>query len=125
VGEPGMKIAGATLSNIADGKLEELFQELLAKVVESFSESSAGDIYEVNAAKEITAKIRLDVHFSMNVESRATDVAVTAGFTEPKRKTFVRAAFVRAGGVLVEETRQEDLPLPGSKVSPIRGGGEK
>lgn len=125
MGEPGMKIAGATLANLAEGKLEEQFQDTLAKVAEVHAESVRGDMYEITG-NAIVCKVRMDVEFVLDIESRAVSVGVRAGFIPPKRKMSVRAAFVRDGVVLVEETRQEALPLK-DNVAPIRGknGGEK
>jgi hypothetical protein len=126
MGEAGMKIAGATLSNVADGKLEEQFQDALAKVFEALDESKKGGVYEVSG-NEIVCKIPMSVEFALDVESRVVTVRARAGFVPPKRKLIERGAFLRDGAVLVEETRQDDLPL-GSNVAPIRGvknGGDK
>jgi len=115
--EEALRIEGATLSNIADGKLERQFQEQLAKVVDIFSEAEQ---YE-HTSDVLTVSIPMVCEFYRHADTGVLNVAVRAQFKPPKLKRAVRAAYMRAGTIVVEVTKQEDLF---TNVRPLRGGHE-
>jgi hypothetical protein len=103
--EGGLRIEGASLANIADGELERQFQEQLAKVVEVLNES---ELYE-HTNNVLTVSVPMVCEFARHADTGALSVAVRADLKLPKRQRAVRSAFLRAGTIVVEATRQEEL----------------
>ncbi len=105
--EIGMKVEGMTLANVIDGELEAQFQRCLAKVVDYFAE--AEEYEHAGEAEILTVKIPIEIALHREAGSGIVSVSGRAGVKEPKRKTSTRAAFIKAGSVLVMPEIQEPM----------------
>lgn len=111
----GIEFEGLTLGNVADGELEAQFQDMVAKVVETFEEP---ELYE-HTGGAMKCAVVMEAVFSRHAETGVVHVGVRAGFKSAKRREALRAAWVREGGVLVEKAVQENL-FKDKNVTPIR-----
>lgn len=116
MGDPIIKLEPVTLSNIADGKLEELFQECMTEAANVLSDRER---WEVNSDNEIVQEITCTIRLSASSEH--TGVVVSANLKRPKRMSISRSVYSRVEGWFTgREPQQEPLFR---KVSPI--GGDK
>lgn len=111
----GIEIEGLTLGNVGDGELESQFQDMVAKVVETFEEP---ELYE-HSGGAMKCSIVMEAVFTRHAETGVVHVGVRAGFKSAKRREALRAAWVREGGVLVEKAVQASM-FDAKNVTPIR-----
>ena len=100
---------------LADGELEDQFTLAKRRVMEELHKAHKG-IYAPDASKQIKAKVKLEVEFSLDVETLALFVAGrVSGITLPALPKHKRAAFFSGDDIIVEAARQEPLPLEDQK----------
>lgn len=115
---PNIKIDQVTLTNVADGKLEEHFQELLTESSEIFK---SFDDYESNKGN-VACKLKFELDVVFNESSGAITVYARGGLTRPKRKLAVRGLIQRGDKFFVfDEPKQAPLferkPNPEKKLA--------
>lgn len=113
---------GMTLANIAGGRVEELFQEALAELVEI---NGSLDQYQANADGEVKATVTLSLAFTMNAETDFRTAVASIATKRPARKAVGQAFQVVNGAVLIQpKLEQPDLFASkgdAAKVTPIGG----
>jgi len=116
----GTEFEPVNLGNVGEGELERQFAECIHQVIAAFEEPHE---YEPSG-RSIKAKVKLDVEFSLHLETGAVLVGVRANFVPPKRRAALRAAFIKDGVVLVEDVEQLQLLDAGdNNVTPISAAG--
>lgn len=106
---------GMTLANIAGGRLEELFQELLAEVVQIDADAAQ---YQATKEGDVSCAVEITLAFTLNPETGMRTLVATTGMKRPKRKA-VGNAFHIAGGAILVQPKLEQQPLFGENVKPI------
>lgn len=107
----GIRHESLRLSNVADGELDEQFLLAKKRVMEELHKAHKG-IYAPDASGKIKSKVKLEVEFSLDVETLALFVAGrVSGITLPSLPKKKRAAFFSGDDIIVEAARQEPLPL--------------
>lgn len=125
-------VEGLTLGNVAGGKLEERFQEELAKVVEVFADPLP---FAQSSDGKVKAKITVALEFAidakaaaeMGTEAALKTVNATVGYSGPKRKSLAHAIHVQSGAVVFHPNMRQEPLFSSEKsegaanVTPIAG----
>jgi len=100
------KFEELSLLNVAGGKLQQHFAELLAKLRGVIAEA---DSFE-SSHGTITCKMKFELDFAYAEDSGQVTVYARGGMTEPKRKLAVRAVFEESGKWFAVD-EMEQMPL--------------
>lgn len=95
---------GLTLANVAEGRLEERFQELLARVVEINQNAHE---YKGSPSGERISRIRLEVEFRYLPAIAGDPASLTIDASgelsaQPKSLKKRQAGYMRDGAILIE-----------------------
>lgn len=118
-----LKLDGLTLANVAEGKLEESFQECLAEAMEVIGSAEA---YVAGKGDLVKSKIICEIEISHRIADDGTAgttiLDASCQIKRPKRRGRGQALWTRSGAFLVEEheARQDHLFKPTQPLS-IRG----
>ena len=106
-----LQLEGATLSNLAEGSLEEQFQACLTELA-SLVLGELGAYEESGGV--VTSKIKLEVVFGTQTQAPfSTMVSVRAELNRPKRKFISRSVYRKGDEWLVaDEPKQQPLAFP-------------
>lgn len=98
-----------TLANVAEGALEERFQEELLRIAQALANSSA---YRTSGGR-VSADITLAVHLSVDPQEGDVRVAISGEAKLPKRKAVSRGGVSFRDGKfrVYNEHKQQPLPL--------------
>ena len=95
-----------SLSNVAEGVLEDQFQDHLDEVAEIFEN---GDRYEHNKDGVLTVRIVQEIEISRQRESSTLGISVRGHVKRPKHQRIDRTAFYGAGEFTTPRFKTADL----------------
>lgn len=100
------------LGNICEGNLERQFAQCVDQVIEALNQPEE---YEPTS-HSIKCKIKMEVVFTLTLDSRSLLIDASAAFVPPKRLGAIRSGFIDSGVVLVEKAEQLKFP---DNVTPL------
>lgn len=115
-----LSVEKMSLSNVAEGEGEELFQEELVNALAIFADSEKY-VHDKDGNLVVTVNVKVDL--IVNTKAGTSLVGVSSSLTRPKKVSRIRAAYLRSGTAYVDKMRQEPLPL--DNVRPITGKKEE
>lgn len=107
-----------TLGTVAEGHLEQLFQDRLAEVSQVFEESVEEGKYETSKDGTVEVKIQLEVSLSRKRDESVIGVGVRSALKKPKERGVERTAFYVDGGFTASRFKQADLIPRRRKAEP-------